>query len=144
MRCPWICTDFVEVAEISPLSRGAYVDGVKKELEDPDGPIKPVNSLISLCMHQWTVKADTLKHILDNYVQVISTLVRCLDDSNFRKSLDASHSAEVTGMLNQYQSFSFFFALHTCICLFQVIDKYSKMIQSNDVTVSSAVYMIKC
>jgi hypothetical protein len=113
-------------------------------IEDPHGSNKAANGLISLCIHPWTVKPGAVRCVIDKYVQIISTLVWCLDDANFRKILDKSHSAEVRWMLNQCTSFSFFFALHTCICLFEVMDKYSKMFQANDVTVSSAVYIIKC
>jgi hypothetical protein len=96
-------------------------------------------------MHRWTAKANTLGQILDNYIQVMSTsLVQCLDDANFRKSLDASHAAEVRGMLNQCQSFSFFFALIICRKIFHVMGKFSKIIQANDITISSRVYMIEC
>jgi hypothetical protein len=112
----------------------------------PMKDLEPVKGLITLCMHCWTVKADTLqRRIASNYVQIISTLVRCLDDRReFRRNLDASHSAEVSGMLQQCQPFHFFFSLKTCICIFQVLDKFSTMIQSNNVTVSSAVHFMSC
>ena len=101
----------------------SLLNQVKKELEDADGDLEPVKGLITLCMlHHWTVKAYTLQRILSNCVQIMSTLVCCLDDREFLRSLDASHSAEISGMLQQFQSFSFFFSLKTSICTFQVSD----------------------
>ena len=97
----------LKLLKLSP-SRGSLLNQFKKELEDADGDLESVKGLITLYMHHWTVKADELQRILSNYVQIMSTLVCCLDDREFRRSLDASHSAEVSGMLQQCQSFSFF------------------------------------
>ncbi len=98
--------DIMDIAyEISGLiklspKRDNKFDFIKKELA-PDTP-----GFRILCPTRWTVRANSLKSILDNYIVLLTLWDECLEEK-----LQSDMRARIIGVQAQMKLFNFFFGL---------------------------------
>ena len=118
--------DIMDIAyEISGLiklspKRNSKFDVIKKELV-PDTPGFHV-----LCPTCWTVRAQSLKSILDNY----SVLLK-LWDEYLEERLQSDIRARIIGVQAQMNLFNFYFGLSVCYLILKHSDNLSCALQGN-------------
>jgi len=96
-----------KLVKFSP-KRNAIFDKIKEELS-PDAP-----SFRVLCPTRWTVRAKSLKSVLDNYA-VLQQLWECVLDSR----VDPDVRARVIGVQAQMETFDYYFGV--CIGKLHVV-----------------------
>lgn len=103
--------------------RDALLQKLKTELA-PDTP-----SLRALCPTRWTVRADALKSILNNY-EVLQEL--------WEESLDivkeTDMKARINGVASQMQKFDFFYGVSLGDLILRHSDNLSKTLQKSDIS----------
>ena len=104
--CKLACDALDTTNEISKLikfspKRNHMFDELKKQLT-PETPGFRV-----LCPTRWTVRAASLKSILDNY-----TVMQELWDAALETGLDAEVRSRITGVKAQMENYNFFFGVY--------------------------------
>ncbi len=91
-----------------------------------------------LCPTRWTVKADSMRSIIDNY-SVLEEL--------WEKAVSVVHDTEVIarigGVRAQMETFEFFFGLLLGECLFRHSDNLSRTLQKKDISASEGQVIAK-
>ena len=78
-----------------------------------------------LCPTRWTVRAASLKSMIDNY-----TVLQELWEVSKNDSADPSMKARIIGVQTQFNSFKFYFGVELTYFLLQHSDNLSKTLQS--------------
>ena len=126
-----VVKDALEVTmEVSKLvkfspNRAAKLEKIRQELAS-DSPGFRV-----LCPTRWTVRAASLKFVLDNYLAL-----QQLWDISKDTASDPTVKARIIGVEAQFRTFSFFFGLHLGELVLRHTDSLSKALQST--TMSAA------
>ena len=82
-----------------------------------------------LCPTRWTVRAETLKSILDNY-----TALQELWDAALETALDAEVRSRITGVKAQMESFNYFFGISIGELVLKHGDNLSKALQNESIS----------
>lgn len=82
-----------------------------------------------LCPTRWTVRADCLKSILDNW-----NAINLLWDNSLNEKLDPEIRGRIIGVKSQMHSFDFFFGIYVLQQLLRHSDNLSKSLQSSTMT----------
>ena len=82
-----------------------------------------------LCPTRWTVRAASLKSILDNY-----TVLQELWEVSKNDSTDPSVKARIIGVQTRFNSFKFYFGVQMAFLLLQHSDNLSKTLQPPHMT----------
>ena len=98
-------------------SGGSDYDGAHMSLEKHSG-IRP------LCPTRWTVRADSLASIIENYSSLQSTWDEVVDITR-----DSEIKARIIGVAAQMKTFEFAFAVHLAEMLLRHTDNLSKTLQ---------------
>ena len=77
-----------------------------------------------LCPTRWTIRAESLRRVLDNYTPLQTEWDTCLEGR-----LDSETRARIIGVKSQMQSFDYFFALNLGEMIFRHTDNLSKTLQ---------------
>ena len=110
--------------EISKLlkyspKRDTLFDKIKKELA-PDTPGFRV-----LCPTRWTVRANSLKSVIDNWLPLLELWDECLT----QKNLESEVKSRIIGVRHQMETFEYFFGTSLGLLLLQHSDNLSKTLQ---------------
>ena len=95
-----------------------------KQQFSPDNPGFRV-----LCPTRWTVRAESLKSILDNY-----TALQELWDAALETALDAEVRSRITGVKAQMESFNYFFGISIGELVLKHGDNLSKALQNESIS----------
>ena len=124
-----VVKDALDIAfEVSKLisfspKRAAQFEKLKAELA-PTGAGFRV-----LCPTRWTVRAASLKSMIDNY-----TVLQELWEVSKNDSADPSMKARIIGVQTQFNSFKFYFGVELAYFLLQHSDNLSKTLQSPSIS----------
>ena len=123
-----------EISKLIKFSpkRNHMFDELKKQLS-PDTPGFRV-----LCPTRWTVRAESLKSILNNY-----KVLQDLWDTALETGLDAEVRSRVTGVKAQMEKFSFFFGVYIGELVLGHGDNLSKTLQSKVISAAEAQKVAK-
>ena len=128
MKCK-VVTDAIDATfEISKLIKyspkcDAMFLKLKSELS-PDSPGFRV-----LCPTHWTVRADSLHSVLDNY-----TALQHLWDECLETRLDTEVKARVIGVKSQMKTFCYYFGVCLGECVLRHADNLSRALQSSSMS----------
>ncbi len=116
-----------EVSKLVKFSpkRGAVFDKLKEELAT-DSPGFRV-----LCPTRWTVRAEFLKSVMNNYT-VLQELWHISKD----QASDPSIRARIIGVEAQFKTFRYFFGVHLGELILQHTDNLSRTLQSPEMSAS--------
>ena len=122
---------FDTVQEISKLikyspKRNTIFDKLKAEIA-PDTPGFRV-----LCPTRWTVRADSLQSVVDNYDVLCSTWEECLDE----KHLESDIKARIIGVKYQMETFNFYYGIQVACLILKMTDNLSKTLQHSYISAS--------
>ena len=81
----------------------------------------------TLCPTRWTVRAISLKSILDNYIPLMELLGDCLEEK-----LDSETKSRIIGVRSQMGTFEYYFRLHLGFLIFGHTDKLSRSLQGTE------------
>ena len=84
-----------------------------------------------LCSTRWTVRANTLKSILDNWTAINSVWTISLGEK-----LDPEMRGRIIGVQTQMVKFEYFFGINILQILLRHIDNLFKTLQSPEITAS--------
>ena len=116
--------EITKLIKFSP-KRGAIFDNLKEELS-PDTPGFRV-----LCPTRWTVRANSLQSVLDNYAALQSTW-----ETTLESKLDTEMKSRVLGVRAQMETFDFFYGVYLGKLVLKHADNLSKTLQGG--TISAA------
>ena len=81
----------------------------------------------TLCPTGWTVRAISLKSVLDNYIPLMELLGDCLEEK-----LDSETKSRIIGVRSQMGTFEYYFRLHLGFLIFGHTDKLSRSLQGTE------------
>lgn len=114
--------EITKLIKFSP-KRDAAFQKLKGELQ-PGSPGVRV-----LCPTRWTVRADALKSILDNF-----TVLQELWELSYDESRDTEIRARIQGVAAQMSKFEFYYAASLAEMILRHTDNLSKTLQRNDIS----------
>ena len=128
MKCKVVKDAMDATFEISKLIKyspkcDAMFLKLKSELS-PDSPGFRV-----LCPTRWTVRADSLRSVLDNY-----TALQHLWDEGLETRLDTEVKARVIGVKSQMETFCYYFGVCLGECVLRHADNLSRTLQSSSMS----------
>ena len=82
-----------------------------------------------LCPTRWTVRANALKSIAENYSTLMDTWDECLENAR-----DTETKARILGVKSQMRTFDFFFGIHLGELILSHSDNLSKTLQRKDIS----------
>ena len=103
--------------------RDALFTKLKEELQ-PELPGMRV-----LCPTRWTVRADSLKSVLDNYI-----VLQELWEEAEKTTKDSDITARVIGVASQMRNFEFFFGIYLGEMILRHSDNLSRTLQKKDLS----------
>ena len=114
-----------EVSKLISFSpkRAAQFEKLKAELA-PTG-----SGFRVLCPTRWTVRAASLKSMIDNY-----TVLQEMWEVSKNDSADPSMKARIIGIQTQFNSFKFYFGVEVAYLLLHHSDNLSKTLQSPNIS----------
>ena len=112
--------------------RDSLFEKLKQELapETPD--------FRTLCPTQWTVRANSLQSVLDNYV-----VLQDLWEESYSETKDTDIRARIKGVDAQMKTFDFLFGVMLGQCILRHTDNLSKGLQHEDLSASEGQSMAK-
>ena len=105
--------------------RDTCFESIKSEFS-PDSP-----GIRMLCPTRWTVRANALKSIAENYMVLLDTWEECL-----RIARDTETKARILGVKSQMHTFKYFFGVHLGQLILGHSDNLSKTLQRRDISVA--------
>lgn len=116
--CLDTCFEVVKLIKFSP-KREAMLNLIKEET-DSDTP-----SIRTLCPTRWTVRAESLASIIENYTELQVLWERALESTS-----DTEMKARIRGIESQMEKFRFVFGLLLSEMVLRHCDKLSQTLQS--------------
>lgn len=116
--------EITKLIKLSPR-RDALFDGFKEELAPDSAGVR------ALCPHRWTVRAQSLKSILDNYEALCATWEEAVDIAK-----DTETKSRILGVSTQMEKFDYFFGLMLRELILSHTDNLSCTLQKT--TISAA------
>ncbi|XP_065886227.1 zinc finger MYM-type protein 1-like [Dysidea avara] len=110
--------------------RDALFQNLKEELQ-PECPGMRV-----LCPTRWTVRADSLKSVLDNY----SVLQELWEESE-KLTKDSETTARIIGVASQMATFDFYFGVYISEMILRHSDNLSKALQKKDISAAEGQHV---
>ena len=110
--------------------RDALFTKLKEELQ-PELPGMRV-----LCPTRWTVRADSLKSVLDNYV-----VLQELWEEAEKTTKDSDITARVIGVASQMRNFEFFFGIYLGEMILRYSDNLSRTLQKKDLSAAEGQHV---
>ena len=131
VKCSKLLKDALEITfEVSKLVKySPKRDVIFEKLKDHLAPDTP--GFRVLCPTRWTVRANSLQSVLDNY----SVLQELWEESKDKAS-DPSVKARIIGVQAQFKKFSYFFGVLLGELILQHSDNLSKALQSPKLSAS--------
>ena len=83
------------------------------------------------CPTRWTVRANALKSIAENYTVLLDTWCECLETTR-----NTETKARILGVQSQMCSFDFFYGIHLGVLILSHSDNLSKTLQRKDISAS--------
>ena len=111
------------------------IAGKKNRWKKKQNRLVPIHVL---CPTRWTVRAASLKSILDNY-----TVMQELWDAALETRLDAEVRSRITGVKTQMENFNFFFEVYIGELVLSHGDNLSKTLQSKTISAAEAQKVAK-
>ena len=111
------------LVKFSP-KRENLLGSINESIERGEEEFEPIKKLTKLSMTRWTVRAECMKRIIDNYQSLLKLWEECLEER-----LDQETRARILGCKNQMESFKFFFGLNLSHKLYAMTDNLSKALQ---------------
>ena len=129
------CLDFAH--EITKFIRGspkrnAIFNRLKSEISDESIGIRV------LCATRWTVRADSLDSILNNYLILIDTFEECLEEAQ-----ESKVRATIGGIIAGMNKFDSFIGFYMAKALLRKCDTLSKALQSPELSAAQGQNMAK-
>ena len=123
-----------EVSKLVKFSpkRDTQFEKIKAELA-PDSPGFRV-----LCPTRWTVRAASLRSVIDNYLVLQDLWEQAREDTS-----DPTIKARIIGVQAQFKTFRFYIGLHLGSLLLQHSDNLSKTLQSPKLSASEGQHLAK-
>ena len=90
-----------------------------------------------LCPTRWTVRADSLKSVLDNYV-----VLQELWEESERTTKDSDIIARVIGVASQMRKFEFYFGIYLGEMILRHSDNLSKTLQKKDLSAAEGQHTV--
>ena len=78
----------------------------------------------TLCPTRWTVRAISLKSVLDNYIPLMELWEDCVEGK-----LDSETKSRIIGVKSQMGTFEYYFGLHLGLLIFGHTDNLSRSLQ---------------
>ena len=116
--------EITKLIKLSPR-RDALFEGFKEELVPDSAGVR------ALCPHRWTVRAQSLKSILDNYEALCATWEEALDIAK-----DTETKSRIIGVSTQMKKFDYFFGIMLGELILNHTDNLSRTLQKT--TISAA------
>ncbi len=104
--------------------RDAIFKRLKEEMEEGDTP-----GIRVLCPTRWTVRAQSLKSIIDNYSVLFQLWTESLEYVK-----DTEMKARIQGVAAQMKKFEFFFGVSLGLLILRHTDNLSKTLQKADIS----------
>ena len=82
-----------------------------------------------LCPTRWTVRADSLLSVIDNY-----TALQCTWEESLESRLDTEVKGRIIGVKAQMETFNFFFGVCLGECILRHAENLSKTLQSSSIS----------
>jgi len=93
---------------------------------ESNGESEKFKKLLKMSTTRWTVRAECMKRIIDNYETLLKLWDECLEEK-----LDQETKARIIGCKSQMESFYFFFGLNLSYKVYAMTDNLSKTLQSS-------------
>ena len=106
---------------------------LKKITSDLDSTSHTAKGLRILCPTRWTVRAETMERIIENYIPLNELWTWAVSEYK-----DTETKARVQGVMAQMTKFDFFFGLSLGICILGHADSLSSAIQSKALSACQA------
>ena len=128
-ECPILRDNMGTVGEICVLVKyspkrekmlGKIIDNIEGSIDET----RHASKLDKLCVTRWTVRANCLKKVIENYEPLL-----ILWKDSLNEKLDNETKARIIGCKKQMESFSFFFGLNLGRKLHSHTDNLSKTLQ---------------
>ena len=98
---------------------GNISDNIEKEDSEMFKKLKKLSAT------RWTVRAECMKRVIDNYERLLQLWEECLEEK-----LDQETKVRIVGCKSQMESFYFFFGINLSYKLYAMTDNMSNLLQS--------------
>ena len=109
------------------------MESIKVTYEDEE----PVNRISKFSMTRWTVRANCLQRIIDNYSFLYELWDECLSESGLIQDI----KSRIIGCKAQMETFNFYFGLKLGKLLYSHTDKLSQTLQSEKMSAVSSKHL---
>ena len=116
------CFELIKLIKWSPKR-----DGMLARLKEKVGDTTP--NVRTLCPTRWTVRANSLSSVIDNY-----TALQTLWEEALETTSDTTMKARIQGVASQMHQFSFFFGLILCEKILRHTDALSRTLQKPELS----------
>ncbi len=120
--CLDICSEVIKLLKFSP-KREAMLKEYKNECGSESSGIR------TLCPTRWTVRAESLASIIDNYENVQELWERA-----YGAGTNSEMKARIRGVESQMKTFKFFFSMVLSEMIFRHTDKLSQTLQQTNLS----------
>ena len=86
----------------------------------------------TLCPTRWTVRAISLKSVLDNYIPLMELREDCVEEK-----LDSKTKSRIIGVKSQMGTFEYYFGLHLGFLIFGHTNNLSQSLQGTEKSADS-------
>lgn len=94
--------------------------------------VSSATSIKPLCPTRWTVRADSMQSVLNNYSAIMLTL------DTVSSTVKSQSGSKAAGLYRSFHRFSTYFGLKLGISVFDRAEKLSKLLQSEHLTATAA------
>ena len=85
------------------------IDECRRAVNKPKNVYASLNAkILDFCVTRWTVRADSLKNIMKNYLALQTLFATILTDKIEKKGVNGEKRAEISGLVHHMQKFEFF------------------------------------
>ncbi|XP_066910497.1 zinc finger MYM-type protein 1-like [Clytia hemisphaerica] len=112
--------------------RENLLGNIHESIEKSGEDFEPMKKLTKLSTTRWTVRAECMKRIIDNYESLLLLWDECL-----KEKLDQETKARIIGCKSQMRSFNFYFGLTLSHTLYNMTDNLSRSLQGEKMSALS-------
>ena len=114
--------EITKLIKLSPRRQGVFMEVQQESEMSSESDVKSTVKL--LCPTRWTVRADSLHSIIDNYSELLETWDRANDIAR-----DTETKARIQGVASQMETFDFMFGTYLGELILKHTDNLSKTLQ---------------
>ena len=92
----------------------------------------------TMCPTRWTIRADSLRSIIDNY-----SVLQELWDWSLETITDTDMKARIRGVKHHMLEFDFYWGIHLAACLLRNTDALSKTLQKKDISAAEGHHLVQ-